>query len=481
VTETTVPEAARPAPGGSVAEPVIPAGAAGLLGDAAAAGVAQVAADELGCDPGEVDLSSVRRLSGGASRHTFSAEPSHDGRSVHFAVQTERSGSVGANLPMHQQVALLRDAADSGVPVPRVRRDGGEAGSGWVVLDWLEGEAVARRILRGEEFADARADLAREAGSVLARIHQISPGPHRGLPEADPLESMSALAEMVGEAHPAFAVGLSWLEANRPAERSHVVVHGDFRMGNLLVSPGGITAVLDWELAHIGSPVEDLGWFCSRAWRFGSPLRAGGVGTAEDLLEGYRQGGGEPVADAELRWWEVYATLRWGLICVLQASVHLRGLHRSVELAAIGRRAAECEEDLLALICGPSDYQPPRPGDAQQLAGPHDRPDSLELLEALGEKLEDLRGAASGSTAFDLRVCSNVAALVGREMALSATLADMHSRRLAELAVRDEAGLVSRIQRSSFDELSSGLLTAVREMVRDKLAVSNPGYWEGDS
>jgi len=207
VTATTVPEAARPAPGGIVADPVIPAGAAGLLGDAAAAGVAQVAADELGCDPGEVDLSSVRRLSGGASRHTFSAEPSHDGRSVHFAVQTERSGSVGANLPMHQQVALLRDAADSGVPVPRVRRDGGEAGSGWVVLDWLEGEAVARRILRGEEFADARADLAREAGSVLARIHQISPGPHRGLPEADPLESMSALAEMVGEAHPAFAVG----------------------------------------------------------------------------------------------------------------------------------------------------------------------------------------------------------------------------------------------------------------------------------
>ena len=159
-------------------------------------------------------------------------------------------------------------------------------------------------------------------------------------------------------------------------------------MGNLIVDRQGLAAVLDWELAHLGSPVEDLGWFCCRAWRFGSPLRAGGVGTVDELLEGYEQGGGDPPDDDELRWWEAYGTLRWGLICVLQASVHLGGHHRSVELAAIGRRAAECEEDLLELVDGPSDEEPPEAGSEPGTAGPHDRPTAAELLDAVGEHLD---------------------------------------------------------------------------------------------
>src|SRR5690606_13599974 len=127
---------------------------------------------------------------------------------------------------------------------------------------------------------------------------------------------------------------------------------GDFRLGNLMVDQAGLAGVLDWEISKIGDPVEDLGWFCVRAWRFGSPLPAGGMGTREALLEAYESAGGGRVDPEVPHCWELYGTLRWGLICVMQAQVHLAGLSRSMELAAIGRRVCENEWDVLGLLPG---------------------------------------------------------------------------------------------------------------------------------
>ena len=117
-----------------------------------------------------------------------------------------------------------------------------------------------------------------------------------------------------------------------------------------MVGPDGLRAVLDWELAHLGDPIEDLGWFCVRAWRFGSTDPAGGFGSRDELLAAYEAAGGGAVDPAELHWWEVLGTLKWGVICVMQATAHLTGLSRSVELAAIGRRVCETEHDLLELL-----------------------------------------------------------------------------------------------------------------------------------
>jgi hypothetical protein len=298
----------------------------------------------------------------------------------------------------------------------------------------------------------------------------------------DPIAQMRTLLDNLGEPHPAFELGLRWLERTRPDEREPVVVHGDFRLGNLLVDPTGITAVLDWEIPHLGSGIEDLGWFCHRAWRFGSPLRAGGVGTAEELVAGYAEAGGVPPTPAELDWWEAYGCLRWGLICVLQASIHLDGFQRSVELAAIGRRASEAEEDLLLLLAGPSDYEPPSADDVplDLRTGPHDRPTAAELLEAVVEHLDGLRAEQGGRTAFHLRVTGNVVAMLGREVALAPQLAELQLERLDSLGVADDAELAEAIREGRMDDRLDEVTQAVRAMVRDKLAVSHPGWWHGD-
>ena len=105
-----------------------------------------------------------------------------------------------------------------------------------------------------------------------------------------------------------FDLTFRWLDAHcpPPPERPKLV-HGDFRNGNLMIGPDGVRAVLDWEIAHVGDPMEDLGWICVNAWRFGvldKPV--GGFGEREDLWAGYEAAGGAPVNRDHALWWEVY-------------------------------------------------------------------------------------------------------------------------------------------------------------------------------
>ena len=160
-----------------------------------------------------------------------------------------------------------------------------------------------------------------------------------------------------------------------------------------MVGPQGLTGVLDWELAHAGDPVEDLGWVCVPAWRFARRDRpAAGLGTRAQLLEAYERHSGVAVDPAALSWWELAGTLRWGVICVMQAFSHLSGARRSVEHAVIGRRACEVEWDLLELLGVPLDEATAgrsAPSSAQPVAALHDRPTAIELLHAS-------RGGAGG-------------------------------------------------------------------------------------
>jgi aminoglycoside phosphotransferase (APT) family kinase protein len=156
----------------------------------------------------------------------------------------------------------------------------------------------------------------------------------------------------MGDTTATFEWAFRWLQAHRPAPTAPRLVHGDFRMGNLIVDGSTLTAVLDWELVHIGDIHEDLAWFCIRAWRFGAPaaLAAGGLGGIDDFVAAYERAGGATVDRAALHWWMVLGTLRWGMICRYQAQRHLSGQTRSVELAAIGRRVCETEWDVLDLL-----------------------------------------------------------------------------------------------------------------------------------
>jgi len=150
--------------------------------------------------------------------------------------------------------------------------------------------------------------------------------------------------------HPTFELALRWLDDHRPPTTGAAVVHGDFRNGNLIVGPDGLRAVLDWELAHVGDPMEDLGWLCVKAWRFGVDRPVGGFGERADLYGAYGRASGRVVDPDVVRWWEVLGTLKWGVMCIAQAFTHLSGTVRSVELATIGRRVCENEWDLLELI-----------------------------------------------------------------------------------------------------------------------------------
>jgi aminoglycoside phosphotransferase (APT) family kinase protein len=304
-------------------------------------------------------VDGVRRLSGGASRETWSFDARDANGAGHALVLRRDPGAHVGQSERATEYALLTAAATAGVPVPRVRfllEPGDELGRGFV-MDHVEGETIARRILRDEQYAAARPLLAAQCGEIAARIHAIDVGALPPLEVQGPelqIQRYIDLLDISGEPHPAFELARQWLLANAPAEpRSPQVVHGDFRNGNFIVGADGIRSVLDWELTHLGNPVEDLGWLCVKSWRFGVSDRVvGGFGDVDDLLSAYERAWGRRVEPDELRYWVVLGTLKWGVICVGQAFTHLNGIVRSVELATLGRRVAEMEWDILDLLDG---------------------------------------------------------------------------------------------------------------------------------
>ncbi len=296
---------------------------------------------------GAASVSGVERLTGGASRETWTCIA--DGEPV--VVQCQRPG---ADKDMSIEAGVLRAARAAGVPVPEVLAFTGHGDrAATLITRRVSGETIARKILRDDAFATARATLAAALGRALANVHRIEVAAANGLVRIDGLQLARDRLDEIGEPHPAFELAFRWLDEHRPSVSSPVsVVHGDFRLGNVIVDTSGLQAVIDWELAHLGDPMEDLGWLCTPAWRFGSRLPAAGVGTREQLFTAYSEEAGVEVDPDVVRWWEVNGILRWGIICVTQAHVHTSGVVRSHELAAIGRRVCETEHDLFLALEG---------------------------------------------------------------------------------------------------------------------------------
>src|SRR5581483_1487117 len=308
---------------------------------------------ERGFDPGELTLSPIP---GGASRETWLIQ---DG-DRRWVLRRDPKGSVSL-VPMRDEFALILAASDAAVPVPEpiaFEDEGGRFGSPGLLMGYVEGISVAPRILRKPEYQGARSALTPQLGEALARIHAIDPrslGNALPATEGDPalaqLEEWERQLDEIGEPLPAVELGLRWLRANAPELVEPRLVHGDFRLGNFIVDENGLAAVIDWELAHLGDPAEDLGWLCIRSWRFGNDDRpVAGVGTLDEFLAAYERAGGEPLDPERVRYWEAFGNLKWAVICARQAHDHLSGVRRSHELASLGRRICEPEYDLLQLI-----------------------------------------------------------------------------------------------------------------------------------
>lgn len=314
--------------------------------------IARTLAAKSGAD---VELIGLRAVSSGASRHTYEVEIRADKQPDRLVLQLDRAGTTAPVIGPDKQAALLARVAPRGVPVPAVIAASGsdaDLGAPYLLTRSVPGTALPRHVLRDPQLAPARASFAADSGRILATLHHTPTDALPDLPDGDPLEQLVEAIDELGEARPAFELAIRWLRRHRvpPTVDTPRLVHGDFRFGNLILGPDGIRAVLDWELTHLGDPLEDLGWLCVKAWRFGSGLPVGGLGTIDDLVTSYEDGGGVSVWRDALFWWYVLGTLRWGVICLQQAHVHLDGHQRSVELAAIGRRACEVEYDLLQVL-----------------------------------------------------------------------------------------------------------------------------------
>jgi aminoglycoside phosphotransferase (APT) family kinase protein len=305
-------------------------------------------------------LDAAQRLSGGASMETWGF--AIDGpagreelilrrRSAPFDPDTARSVSLAT------EAALIGATGARGALVPPVRHlcdeaDGlGEA----YVMGRVAGETLGRRIVSDPRFDAVRPALARQCGEALVPIHATPPPQGLKLKVSDGKGELDRYEEVYrasGAERPILELAFQYLRRHLPEPVEPVLLHGDFRNGNIMFDPQkGVAAVLDWELSHIGDPAEDMGWICTNSWRFGRPDRpVGGFGHYEDLLAGYAAAGGRPIELSRVRFWQMLGSLRWGVMCLMMYRSWADGVERSVERPMIGRRVSETEADLVVLL-----------------------------------------------------------------------------------------------------------------------------------
>ena len=423
-------------------------------------------------------LTSVNQLTAGASQQTFrlSIERS-SGESSLFAMRRAQPGlesSSYGQLPPSLEVELLKLAAGGNVPVPEIHyvlvaEDG--LGDGYI-MEWLEGETMGQRIIKLPELVDARESLAFECGQALARIHALPVS--SALSETLRAVSPEALVRETWDAYialdtpqPMIDYTAQWLLSHLPHDSRTTLVHGDFRNGNLMVTPRGIRAVLDWELCHIGDPMRDLGWLCVNSWRFGNRSRpVGGFGKVEDLIVGYESVSNHRVDFDALRFWEGFGSFWWSITTLGMAQTWRTGETPSIERPVIGRRSTEAQMDCVnLLIPGEITALPETPND-QNL------PSAIELISSVQSHLrEHVADKLEGADKFLVRVAINSLSIAERELAcrdeaervesegLEALLTDL-SRADEPLGV-DAAGMMSKAD--ALTALRWRLVTALRE------------------
>lgn len=305
---------------------------------------------------GGKSITGLRRLSGGASQETW-AFSLDTGQALILRRKPQGVVSTTGNgNPLATEAAVIKAAAKLGAAVPQVlyvSDPGTDIGEAYVMVA-VEGETLGKRIAQGEAFAAIRPQLARQCGEALAKIHAV---PLEGLPD---LARSSALEELdkyetvyrtLGAKRPILEAAFRYLRERAPKLDRTVLLHGDFRNGNIMFHPEvGVAAILDWELVHIGDPAEDMGWVCTASWRFGGARPVGGFGDYQDMLDGYEAAGGTPIALDRVLYWQMLGSLKWGVMCEGMYASYANGSDTSVERPMIGRRTSECEIDLMALL-----------------------------------------------------------------------------------------------------------------------------------
>ena len=216
------------------------------------------------------------------------------------------------------EAIVMQLARSAGIPTPEIIyifKEEDDLGEGYL-MDWMEGESVGSKIAKGEEFKEIRPVLATQCGQILGRLHSIeicANGLEGFLEKLKPIDYVSQqyrIYKSLGIQRPMIEYVARWLFENPPRDRPLCLVHNDFRNGNLLVNKSsGISGVLDWEIAHIGNPIRDIGWLCTPSWRFGvSKKTVGGFGMLDDLLASYEASGGSRLEQEEIKFWMIFGS-----------------------------------------------------------------------------------------------------------------------------------------------------------------------------
>ena len=308
----------------------------------------------------EVDIkgkvSNLEPLTGGASKEIWKFEVSNAKKSTKMILRRGSGIEGPLAIKTADEARIQKEVIKVGAPVPiilAVSKNEEELGDSYI-MHFVEGESIARKILRDKEYKKALPILAYQCGEAIAKIHNIDINSFSFLPvkpAEDQLEDLYLTYQSFEQPSPVFEYAYLWLKEQDFSNFQESLVHGDFRLGNIIVNADGLQSIIDWELAHIGNPLQDLGWVCGNSWRFGKNDKVvGGFGELEDLLEGYNSISKLKVNKEMVKCWQVFGTFRWGVICLIQAYAHLNGTINSIEKAAIGRRVSETEIDIVDLL-----------------------------------------------------------------------------------------------------------------------------------
>jgi aminoglycoside phosphotransferase (APT) family kinase protein len=307
-------------------------------------------------DPHIRDIGNLTRLSAGATNETWSLDAIRDAGEEPLILRRSAVGRGPGVLSLQTEAQVLSAVHGCRVPVPEVRyvlAPQDELGEGFL-MQRIAGATLPGKILRDPALALVRPQLASQLGAIAAAIHAVDLSRLPSLPLLDAqrhVQHLHSQYQAQETPRPVFELAFRWLREHLPPATPAVLVHGDYRHGNLVVGARGVHAVLDWELAHLGDPVEDLAWLCIPPWRFGELDKpVGGFGKREELLEAYESASGSSVDPARLEWWAVLGSLRWGVMCADMPKWLRSGRDTSVERALISRRASESELDLLRLL-----------------------------------------------------------------------------------------------------------------------------------
>jgi aminoglycoside phosphotransferase (APT) family kinase protein len=309
------------------------------------------------------EINHAQPIAGGASRDTWVIDVTLGGERQKLVLRRDLPTVMyDQALTREQEYKFIDAAYQNGVIAPRPRffcTDSSVLGQPFFIMDYVEGISIGRKVIQAPELAAARAVLPPQMAQELAKIHNIAPEKVDFLPDAadgqsPPQQALHQAREMLDKLNaqnPAFEFGVRWLEQHMPVCERITVLHGDFRIGNLLINTQGLAAVIDWEFGHIGDPHEEMGYPCMRDWRFGNGhLHFAGLSDRETFLQAYEQASGVKVDREAVDWWEMLGNLRWGITCLTQANRHLSGRDISVEYASLGRRSAEMQLEMLRMI-----------------------------------------------------------------------------------------------------------------------------------